>query len=164
MWPSLANDMLAVASAHGLVRFIAAGNSMGAATALTAALQQPHRILALVLYHPPLLWSDRAARRDALFTSADAHGPDWPYRDLLRGSAASNLPPASDAAWQRLQSIPTLLLCHGDDAVRPIASGVALQQVLPHATLLTADDLAAAEATFPAKAAEWLVANKLIPS
>ena len=59
-WPSLAEDHLAVADAVGAERFVAGGASMGAATALHAAVARPDRVLAMVLVIPPTAWSTRA--------------------------------------------------------------------------------------------------------
>lgn len=61
-WPALARDMLALADALGIDRFIAGGQSMGAATSLWAALAAPDRIEALVLANPPTAWEARAAQ------------------------------------------------------------------------------------------------------
>ena len=154
-WPRLAEDLLAVADATigPGSRFVAAGNSMGAVTALCAALQQPHR-----LYRPPLLFEAREARRAALLSIAEEHGPQWVGREVLRGSAATNLPPSTDPSWAQLRnlSVPTLILCHGDDCVHPLASGVKLQELLPHATLLQQPHLESAEAAFPRELSRWL--------
>ena len=158
----LAQDMLEVAEQQIGVgsRFIAAGNSMGAATALCAALQQPDRVAALLLYRPPTIWKAREARRKALVASADelraAHGPAWPYFDVVRGAADCNLPPVHHASWQSLRQTPALILCHGDDAVHPIESGEALAAVLPQARLEVASDQEAAERRFPPLVADWL--------
>lgn len=59
LWPRLAQDMLAVADWLSLDRFIAAGNSMGAASAIFAALQYPGRVSALIIYRPPCIWETR---------------------------------------------------------------------------------------------------------
>ncbi|MCX8061571.1 MAG: alpha/beta hydrolase [Anaerolineales bacterium] len=59
-WESLATDMLALADQLGIERFIAGGTSMGASTALCAALQAPQRIEGLVLVSPPTAWESRA--------------------------------------------------------------------------------------------------------
>jgi len=61
-WESLAADLLALADALGHRRFVAAGASMGAATALHAAVRAPERIDALVLMVPPTAWATRAAQ------------------------------------------------------------------------------------------------------
>jgi pimeloyl-ACP methyl ester carboxylesterase len=61
-WPALAQDLLALASALGHERFVAAGASMGAAVALHAAVAAPERTLALVLMIPPTAWATRAAQ------------------------------------------------------------------------------------------------------
>jgi pimeloyl-ACP methyl ester carboxylesterase len=61
-WPQLARDMLAVADGAGAGTFIAGGWSMGAATALHAALQSPERVQGLVLMLPPAVWEARSAQ------------------------------------------------------------------------------------------------------
>lgn len=62
-WDKMAADMLAVAdsaaAASGASRFLLGGISMGAATALEAALQQPDRVAGLVLVLPPTAWETR---------------------------------------------------------------------------------------------------------
>lgn len=59
-WTNLAADMLGVADAVGVTRFLAGGASMGCATALYAALAAPERINALFLVIPPRAWEERA--------------------------------------------------------------------------------------------------------
>ena len=156
-WSHLADDMLAVADAHGLPRFVACGNSMGAATALTAALKEPERVQGLLLYRLPMLWEARTTRRAELLAKAAAL-PSVVHRAVLRGSAGTNLPPQNDPAWDRLRAaqIPTLILCHGEDAVHPIASGEAIRDVLPNSSLHVESDEARAAERFPDVVAAWL--------
>jgi pimeloyl-ACP methyl ester carboxylesterase len=59
-WDELARDQLELTSALGIDRYVAAGASMGAATALHAAVIAPDRILGLVLVIPPTGWETRA--------------------------------------------------------------------------------------------------------
>lgn len=62
-WDQMARDMLAVAEsvAHdcGIDRYVLGGISMGAATALQAAVSQPGRVAGLVLVLPPTAWETR---------------------------------------------------------------------------------------------------------
>jgi 3-oxoadipate enol-lactonase len=62
-WRSLGQDMLAVADTTGEHAFIAGGTSIGAATALYAALQSSGRVQALVLVNPPSIWEKRGPLR-----------------------------------------------------------------------------------------------------
>ena len=90
-WQHLASDMLAVADSFATNRsggrYLLGGMSMGAATALDAALQAPDKVAGLVLSLPPTAWDTRPrqagiyrrlARISGLFGAA-------PYRllDLL---------------------------------------------------------------------------------
>ncbi len=70
-WHELALDQLALADAIGIDRYVAAGASMGAATALHAAVLAPRRVSALVLMIPPTAWHTRAAQVDLYRAGAD---------------------------------------------------------------------------------------------
>jgi len=70
-WSELAADLLALADTLGHDRFVAGGASMGAATALHAAVAAPGRIGALVLMIPPTAWVTRAAQASRYRTDAD---------------------------------------------------------------------------------------------
>jgi 3-oxoadipate enol-lactonase len=59
-WDELARDQLALATALDIEQYVAAGASMGAATALHAAAMNPERIMGLVLVIPPTGWETRA--------------------------------------------------------------------------------------------------------
>jgi len=69
-WSGMARDMLAiaesVAEASGANRYVLGGLSMGAATALEAAVQRPERVAGLVLALPPTAWETRA-RQAAIY-------------------------------------------------------------------------------------------------
>ena len=49
-----------------------------------------------------------------------------------------------------------LILGHGEDAVHPLSSALALHELVPHAQLETAASQREAEIEFPAKVATWL--------
>jgi len=90
-WDALAGDMLAVADALGVASFVAGGASMGAATALHAAVAEPARVEALVVVIPPTAWETRAAQGDLYRAGADLverHG----RQALLDASAQAPAP------------------------------------------------------------------------
>ncbi|MDF2691335.1 MAG: hypothetical protein K0S29_1190 [Gammaproteobacteria bacterium] len=70
-WENLVNDMLAIADSLGVERFIAGGASMGAATALYAAIKAPERVLGLILNIPPSAWEVRKARAEQLLQETE---------------------------------------------------------------------------------------------
>lgn len=70
-WDELARDQLALADALGVERYVAAGASMGCATALHAAVLAPERVAALVLAIPPTAWDTRPAQRALYEAGAD---------------------------------------------------------------------------------------------
>lgn len=63
-WDALASDQLVLADALGIDRYAAGGASLGAATALHAAVLEPERIEKLLLVIPPTGWETRAAQTD----------------------------------------------------------------------------------------------------
>ena len=161
LWSALAGDMRAVAEAHDMRRFVAAGSSMGAATALYAALQAPERVEALVLARLPTAWSARVARRTELRKKAEglrATGEGVLAR-FYEGNAPSDLPAQEKASYAPLAGIPVLILCHGEDDVHPVETGLALSRLLPsHASsrIVIVRDLADAKAKWPSIIADWL--------
>ncbi len=70
-WDELARDQLALADALGIGPFVAAGASMGCATALHAAVLAPERVQALVLVIPPTAWAGRPQQRALYEAGAD---------------------------------------------------------------------------------------------
>jgi 3-oxoadipate enol-lactonase len=63
-WNNLGRDLIALADALGVDRFVAGGVSMGAASALHAAIQAPRRILGLVLMLAPTAYETRDEQAD----------------------------------------------------------------------------------------------------
>lgn len=63
-WAELAQDQLELATCLGLDAYVAAGASMGAATALHAAVAAPERVVGLVLVIPPTAWEARVGQAD----------------------------------------------------------------------------------------------------
>jgi pimeloyl-ACP methyl ester carboxylesterase len=61
-WDELGADLLELAGALEIGRFVAAGASMGVAASLFAALRAPERIAALLLLIPPTAWESRPAQ------------------------------------------------------------------------------------------------------
>lgn len=90
-WSDLAGDQLALVDALGIDRYVSGGASMGAATALHAAVQAPDRVAALVLMIPPTAWETRAAQVDMYETMAsiiDTRGVE-----ILIAAGADTPPP-----------------------------------------------------------------------
>jgi 3-oxoadipate enol-lactonase len=99
-WANLARDQLALTDALRIDRYVAAGASMGAATALHAAVQAPERIVALVLVIPPTAWATRAAQTGNYAVMADLIAAGR-HAELLAG--ARTVPPpdplADEPVW-----------------------------------------------------------------
>ncbi len=100
-WDRLAADRWAVLDGLGIERAVLGGASMGAATAVIAALSAPERVEALVLVIPPTAWSTRPAQARTyrigagllglpagrtMFLTAIRHAPLPP---VLRGEGAA---------------------------------------------------------------------------
>lgn len=69
-WSSLANDLLELADALSIDKFIAGGASMGCAAALYATLKSPERIAGLILNVCPSAWDERAQTANQYFIGA----------------------------------------------------------------------------------------------
>jgi pimeloyl-ACP methyl ester carboxylesterase len=68
---NLAKDQLSLTEKMGLQNYIAAGISMGASTAITAAVLNPDRIKALILVLLPTAWEYRINQADRYSKMAD---------------------------------------------------------------------------------------------
>jgi pimeloyl-ACP methyl ester carboxylesterase len=167
-WDNLALDLLALADVLGVERFVAGGVSMGAATALHAAVAAPERIDALVLVLAPTAYETRADQakqyRDgaALIEKRGvgayvARASAEPVPDILRSVAdlyrfvpaveETRLPAvlrgaaASDLPSPdavRRVSQPALLLAWETDRGHPVSTSQRLVELLPHAELVVA--------------------------
>ena len=166
-WPSLATDLLALADTLGFTSFVAAGVSMGTATALHAAIRSPQRIRAMVLTGPPTAWTTRAAQATTYRAGAAlvqregiaayvaqlepglltppgtaVLAPDIP-EDLLphvfEGAALSDLPTPDALAALR---IPTFIQAWAGDPGHPVSTAVGLHEALKGSELYVAEDLA----------------------
>lgn len=133
------------------------GTSMGAATLLHAAVRAPHRFTSLTLVVPPTAWETRREKAQAYLANADlveregvdafvelgSTIPDPPalaeapltrpsvaealLPTVLRGAAASNLPPLQTLAEI---DVPTLILAWADDPAHPLRTAELLHQAI----------------------------------
>jgi 3-oxoadipate enol-lactonase len=170
-WPSLALDQWALVDALGLPRPVLGGASMGAATALHAALLRPDEVAGLLLVIPPTAWATRRGQAElyeagaalvessgvGAFVEAAAAAPvPAPFRDLPEAprpgpDVAEDVLPtvlrgaaASDLpAPDALRSldVPAVVLAWAGDPGHPAATAEVLADVLPRATLEVAEDL-----------------------
>lgn len=99
-WRELAIDQLALCDELGIDTYVAAGASMGTATALHAAVLAPERVDGLVLVIPPTGWGSRAAQTGRYLVMADL--VEAGEHDALLAGAAAVPPPdplLDDPAW-----------------------------------------------------------------
>ncbi len=156
-WRALSADMLAVADYYQLPSFVAAGSSMGSATALFAAIQRPDRIQGVVMIRPPTAWGERLARRKFLLSSAakcresdSARGDK--FHCVLAGVATSDLPdPTAEGVGNEYGAIrcPVLLLTIAGDESHPVSTAEALHRAIPQSTLHIAETDKAARTEWP---------------
>lgn len=142
-WSRLGGDMLEVARAQGLARFVGGGSSMGSATAVYAAMRRPELFAGLILMLAPTAWESREARRTTLHEVADrlkqAH-PDELYDLVLHAAAASDLPGKNETALYARIACPVLILAHRDAYSHPVSTALALKELIPHAELHVSHD------------------------
>eukprot|EP01065_Artemidia_motanka_P041955 TRINITY_DN5526_c0_g1_i1.p1 TRINITY_DN5526_c0_g1~~TRINITY_DN5526_c0_g1_i1.p1 ORF type:complete len:296 (+),score=90.06 TRINITY_DN5526_c0_g1_i1:43-888(+) len=168
-WQALAADMQAVAVAaqaeSGAPAYIAGGASMGCATALWAAVQNPASVLALLLVIPPTCRKRRSARGAALQRMAEEAETAAGFarltarprrkrqpafvpvarlmpRDLPNAAAAGALfrgTGASDLPSDdaiRGIAAPALILAWEDDPTHPVETAHMLHSLLPSSRIV----------------------------
>ena len=88
--------MLEVAANYGLEPVILGGSSMGSASALYAAIQEPSLVSGLILMRPPTAWEERLMRKPQLMQAARyklcfyfqyAYIFDWKIKESTRVQA-----------------------------------------------------------------------------
>ena len=103
-WDQMALDQLGLADAFGVGGYVAAGASLGAATAIEAALAAPDRVSGLVLVIPPTAWETRAeqaGRYEQMASIAERRGVE----PLVAGLDAAPIPdPLAGDAERRARS------------------------------------------------------------
>jgi pimeloyl-ACP methyl ester carboxylesterase len=164
-WDNLGRDLVALADALGLGQFVGGGVSMGAATALHAAVQARDRVAGLVLALPPTAYETRAAQAEEYLRGArvvEQRGVDayvelvnaQPVPEILSSfvgasrfvpAVADHLLPAvlrgaaaSDLPPRdRVRSIavPALILAWDTDPGHPLSTAERLAELLPNAEL-----------------------------
>jgi 3-oxoadipate enol-lactonase len=184
-WDALALDEWGLVDALGLERPVLGGASMGAATAVHAALVRPDDVAGLVLVIPPTAWATRAAQSSLYEAGAalvEAHGIDayvetvaatpvptvfagledvpWPAPDVRADVLPAVLRGAAASDLPSLDDLhtlhpPALMLAWVGDGGHPVATAEALAETLPSATLAVAEDLDAV-LTWPARIADFL--------
>ena len=152
-WERLAGDMIEVADQFALSSFVSGGSSMGSATALFTAIQNPERVRGLVLMRPPTAWASRAARKINLLSIAHTllaeEEPGEQYHNVLLGTAEADLPPLDSDLYSRILC-PVLILTIDHDEAHPVATAEGLLGVLgKKASLHVAEDIETAAQTWP---------------
>ncbi|MGF1424915.1 alpha/beta fold hydrolase [Kitasatospora sp. LaBMicrA B282] len=171
-YPKLGEDLLALCEHLAPAGPVAGlGSSMGAATLLWAALQEPQRFDRLVLVIPAVAWQARESRRAGLRAAAElveregkaafvaavrrggpppvlAGVPDYPPEFDVTESLLPTVLRATaaadlpDPAALRGLSQPTLILAWDTDPAHPVETAEALAELLPVARLHVSRDLA----------------------
>jgi pimeloyl-ACP methyl ester carboxylesterase len=166
-WARIGDALVELADALGVDRFAAGGVSMGAATALHAALIAPARVTALVLVLPPTAYETRAEQIGEYGDGADLverEGVDAyvrvvdakPQPEILAGPVAYHFDPAISAellpaalrgaagsdlpAAEAVRTItaPALILAWDTDPGHPLSTAERLAELLPDAELVVA--------------------------
>lgn len=170
-WCSLGADMLAVADAMDAPRFIAGGMSMGAASAIHAAVQAPARLKGLILAMPPMIWENRAAQcemyRRIAQRGIEANGRAM--AKLMSRDLARTLPPwLTDASPGITASLAVGVRALDRRIISDLFHGAAISDLPPRSSL---DAIAhvpalilgwAGDTTHPLQSAQEL--HKLLPN
>ena len=158
-WKRLGSDMIEIAKFAGLNSFVAAGSSMGSATALYAAIQNPAKVKGLILVRPPTAWKEREDRRKYLLASAGKCKERHPEEKnflVLEGTAYSDLPPKEQSRVYSAVQCPVLILALKGDEGHPLSTAYALSKLLKQSVLHVAESESAANRQWPAIIANFL--------
>ena len=137
-WERLAHDQLALAMALGIDRYVAAGASMGAATALHAAVLASDRVRGLLLAIPPTAWATRAAQVDRYREIGDL--VEQGEHELLLAGAAALPPPdpfVDDPIWA--SRFADLLATADPVRLARVFRGAATADLPPESAIATID-------------------------
>ena len=168
-WDELAQDLLALGDELDVGRFVAGGVSMGAATALHAAVAAPERVAGMLLVLPPTAWDTRS--EDEYASAADvveqqgvaAYVDEWNSRpvpailepiaeiyqftpavpEALFPSALRGASQSDLPSPERVQAItaPALILAWDTDPGHPRSTAERLHELLPESELHVAEEL-----------------------
>ncbi len=158
----LVDDLVTVLDHYGIERCVLAGESMGALTVITAALQSPERFAGLVIVDGITETSGEATDHSAVRQAYDAYveafvaacvpEPDsehlkrWGRQILLRADpdAAARMFETHDvprmAPDLSALTVPTLVIHGRLDAIVPLSAGEAAAAAIPGAELVVLDD------------------------
>jgi 3-oxoadipate enol-lactonase len=141
---SLAEDLRAVLDHFGVQRAVLVGSSMGGATAISGALDEPDRVAGLVLLvpgvtgYPDLEDPELTAKIDELATAGDMDGL---VALSLSAWAAAGTPPDAEAEALLRAAIPAWFTTYGHQAEDPPAFPRLGELSLPCTLLLGEKDL-----------------------
>jgi 3-oxoadipate enol-lactonase len=137
-WRNLGADMLALADTAEAPRFIAGGMSMGAASAIHAAVQAPERITGLILAMPPMIWENRAAQCE-MYRRIATRGIEADGRamaKLMSRDLARTLPPwLTDASPGITASLAVGVRALDRRIIPDLFHGAALSDLPPRSSL-----------------------------
>jgi pimeloyl-ACP methyl ester carboxylesterase len=163
-WPSLADDLLAMADVAAAGPVDWAGGSMGTGTLLWAAVRRPAKFRRLVLTIPPTTGEKRAGAagmyetwatmieadgkapwaagmaqfaKPAIFETVDSYRIDADITEELLSWVLRGAATTDMPPAEALAALthPTLILAWESDPVHPISSAEYLAKTMPHATL-----------------------------
>lgn len=111
LWPRLAEDLLALLDSVAPGEQVHAGGpSMGAATQLHAALQDPQRFASLSLLVPPTAWQTRSEQSDSYVKSAQMVEDQGIGAFIRVGQSVLPPPALSDRPKERVPAVSQELL------------------------------------------------------
>jgi pimeloyl-ACP methyl ester carboxylesterase len=138
-WDRLSNDMLAIADNENIVEFIAAGSSVGSATALYSAMKQPNRIKALVLLRPPKGWNRNPTKKLENERECERKNPNLPNCKVLSGTAYSDYPPKDSESFSKI-ACPVLILTIKGNAAHPVDTARELNRLIKTSEIHVAEN------------------------
>ena len=156
-WQNLAKDASVILSGLQFEKAVISGSSMGAATSLYYAINNPDRVIGLILIRPPTAWESRIARRERLIVRSQRFLNDN-VRYVILGAAYSDLPPMDESTHLTYGRIkcPVLILTIRGSPAHPISTARKLHKAINNSQLYIAENSETAKLEWPCIIKEFL--------
>lgn len=177
-WPQLGKDLIEISRLHSAnvnsngyssLPMIAFGQSMGAASCLYAAMDQPNLFRGLILTRLPRIWQDRTDAKSGLIIQANEfkkqkrNSKEYLSHLPLLAAAGSDLP--SDPDVYKIITCPVLILSHGEDLTHPVSSAISISNLIPRVSLdYSAKNELEARKLWPSIISKWLINQNFLSS
>lgn len=147
-WKNLSKDMLEIAKNKGIKTFIAAGSSIGSATALYSAIQNPDAVKGLILLRPPKGWHRNVEKKVEKGEECFKKRAGLINCKVFIGTAPSDYPPENSEDFSNIKC-PVLIMTIEGNKAHPVETAKTLHKLIKQSELHIAKNDKQAKELFP---------------